>query len=153
VSFPCSPLAALAAPLYRPTRRHCRRLSEGGTRDGRTCCGHCARRRRTGDTDLALLAIVFWYRTSAGQFLLSIPSKKTKLPAFEHGKVAAALSAASKKPVMERGASAIHHNCIHQGFQVDPVVGDKREGMELRGERIEVHRIVTGRNRCCRRAE
>jgi dipeptidyl aminopeptidase/acylaminoacyl peptidase len=41
----------------------------------------------------------FWYRTSDGQFLLVDPLKKTKLPAFDHAKVAAAMARASGKSV------------------------------------------------------
>ncbi len=40
-----------------------------------------------------------WYRTSEGQFLLVDPVKKTKLPAFDHAKVAAAFSAAVHRTV------------------------------------------------------
>ena len=41
----------------------------------------------------------FWYRTGDGQFLLVDPVKRTKLPAFDHAKVAAALSAAVHRSI------------------------------------------------------
>ena len=41
----------------------------------------------------------FWYRTSAGQFLLVDPARKTKAPAFDHVKVAVALSKAIGRSV------------------------------------------------------
>jgi len=41
----------------------------------------------------------FWYRTSSGEFILVNPARKTRAPAFDHARVAAALSAAVKRPI------------------------------------------------------
>ena len=44
----------------------------------------------------------FWYRTSDGEFVLVDPARKARGPAFDHARVAAALSAAIKRPVDAR---------------------------------------------------
>ena len=41
----------------------------------------------------------FWYRTSGGEFILVNPARKTRAPAFDHARVAAALSVAVKRPI------------------------------------------------------
>src|ERR1017187_1358301 len=41
----------------------------------------------------------FWYRASAGQFLLVDPARKVRRPAFDHARVAAALSKVAGHPI------------------------------------------------------
>ena len=41
----------------------------------------------------------FWFRTSSGAFDLVDPVRKTRAPAFDHARVAAALASAAKRPV------------------------------------------------------
>ena len=41
----------------------------------------------------------FWYRTARGEFVLVDPVRRTRAPAFDHAKVAVALSMAARRPV------------------------------------------------------
>ncbi|HYM68381.1 MAG TPA: DPP IV N-terminal domain-containing protein [bacterium] len=82
----------------------------------------------------------FWYRaqTRHGEvFMLVDPRRATREPAFDHARLAAALTRASGVPYNDRALPFDHIELLREGTAIEFDVGAVRWGYDLRGDACE----------------